>query len=185
MMKKLSAEETNEVLKILELRFKENINRHPNIKWEEVFQKLKSQPEKVWTLNEMEKTGGEPDIVEYDEKTEEYIFYDCSKETPIGRRNICYDHEALESRKKFKPDSSAVDMANEIGIEMLDEQEYRNLQKLGQFDLKTSSWIKTPLEIRNLGGAIFADRRYDTVFVYHNGADSYYGVRGFRGKLII
>ncbi len=185
MMKKLSAEETNEVLKILELRFKENINRHPNIKWEEVFQKLKSQPEKVWTLNEMEKTGGEPDIVEYDEKTEEYIFYDCSKETPIGRRNICYDREALESRKKFKPDSSAVDMANEIGIEMLDEQEYRNLQKLGQFDLKTSSWIKTPLEIRNLGGAIFADRRYDTVFVYHNGADSYYGVRGFRGKLII
>ena len=185
MMKKLSAEETNEVLKILELRFKENINRHPNIKWEEVFQKLKSQPEKVWTLNEMEKTGGEPDVVEYDEKTEEYIFYDCSKETPIGRRNICYDHEALESRKKFKPDSSAVDMANEIGIEMLDEQEYRNLQKLGQFDLKTSSWIKTPLEIRNLGGAIFADRRYDTVFVYHNGADSYYGVRGFRGKLII
>ena len=184
-MKKLSAEETNEVLKILELRFKENINRHPNIKWEEVFQKLKSQPEKVWTLNEMEKTGGEPDIVEYDEKTEEYIFYDCSKETPIGRRNICYDREALESRKKFKPDSSAVDMANEIGIEMLDEQEYRNLQKLGQFDLKTSSWIKTPLEIRNLGGAIFADRRYDTVFVYHNGADSYYGVRGFRGKLII
>lgn len=185
MMKKLSAEETNEVLKILELRFKENINRHPNIKWEEVFQKLKSQPEKVWTLNEMEKTGGEPDVVEYDEKTEEYIFYDCSKETPIGRRNICYDREALESRKKFKPDSSAVDMANEIGIEMLDEQEYRNLQKLGQFDLKTSSWIKTPLEIRNLGGAIFADRRYDTVFVYHNGADSYYGVRGFRGKLII
>lgn len=185
MMKKLSAEETNEVLKILELRFKENINRHPNIKWEEVFQKLKSQPEKVWTLNEMEKTGGEPDVVEYDEKTEEYIFFDCSKETPIGRRNICYDREALESRKKFKPDSSAVDMANEIGIEMLDEQEYRNLQKLGQFDLKTSSWIKTPLEIRNLGGAIFADRRYDTVFVYHNGADSYYGVRGFRGKLII
>jgi hypothetical protein len=184
-MKKLSAEETNEVLKILELRFKENINRHPNIKWEEVFQKLKSQPEKVWTLNEMEKTGGEPDVVEYDEKTEEYIFYDCSKETPIGRRNICYDREALESRKKFKPDSSAVDMANEIGIEMLDEQEYRYLQKLGQFDLKTSSWIKTPLEIRNLGGAIFADRRYDTVFVYHNGADSYYGVRGFRGKLII
>lgn len=182
-MKKLSAEETNELLKILELRFEENINRHPNIKWEEVFQKLKNQSEKVWTLNEMEKTGGEPDVVEYDGKTEEYVFYDCSKETPIGRRNICYDSEALESKKKFKPDSSAVDMANEIGIEMLDEQEYRNLQKLGQFDLKTSSWIKTPLEIRNLGGAIFADRRYDTVFVYHNGADSYYGVRGFRGLL--
>lgn len=182
-MTKLKANETEELLKILESRFEKNINRHPTVKWEQVYQKLLNQPEKIWSLNEMEKTGGEPDVVEYDEKVNEYVFYDCSKETPTGRRNVCYDREALESRKKFKPDNSAVDVAKEIGIEILDEQEYKNLQKLGQFDLKTSSWIKTPIEIRKLGGAIFADRRYDTVFIYHNGADSYYGVRGFRGCL--
>jgi hypothetical protein len=182
-MKKLTAEETKELLKILELRFKKNINRHQNVTWEQVLQKLNSRPEKIWSLNEMEKTGGEPDVVEYDEKLNEYVFYDCSKETPTGRRNICYDLEALESRKKFKPNNNAVDVAKEIGIEILDEQEYKNLQKLGQFDLKTSSWIKTPTEIRKLGGAIFADRRYDNVFIYHNGAESYYGVRGFRGLL--
>jgi hypothetical protein len=182
-MTKLNAKEVEALVKILESRFEKNINRHPNVKWEQVLQKLLNQSEKIWTLNEMEKTGGEPDVVEYDEKANEYVFYDCSKETPFGRRNVCYDREALESRKKFKPDNSAVDVAKEIGIEILDEQEYRNLQKLGQFDLKTSSWIKTPLEIRKLGGAIFADRRYDTVFIYHNGADSYYGVRGFRGLL--
>lgn len=182
-MTKLKANEIEKLLKILESRFEKNINRHPTVKWEQVYQKLLNQPEKIWSLNEMEKTGGEPDVVEYDEKVNEYVFYDCSKETPTGRRNVCYDREALESRKKFKPDNSAVDVAKEIGIEILDEQEYKNLQKLGQFDLKTSSWIKTPIEIRKLGGAIFADRRYDTVFIYHNSADSYYGVRGFRGSL--
>jgi len=182
-MTKLKANEKEKLLKILESRFEKNINRHPTVKWEQVYQKLLNQPEKIWSLNEMEKTGGEPDVVEYDEKVNEYVFYDCSKETPTGRRNVCYDREALESRKKFKPDNSAVDVAKEIGIEILDEQEYKNLQKLGQFDLKTSSWIKTPIEIRKLGGAIFADRRYDTVFIYHNSADSYYGVRGFRGSL--
>lgn len=182
-MNKLTDEEIKELFKILELRFKQNMNRHPNITWEQVFQKLHNKSEKIWSLNEMEKTGGEPDVVEYDEKTNEYIFYDCSKETPIGRRNVCYDREALESRKNFKPDNNAVDLAKEMGIEILDEQEYRNLQRLGKFDLKTSSWIKTSIEIRKLGGAIFADRRYDNVFIYHNGAESYYAVRGFRGSL--
>ncbi len=182
-MKKLTADQTEELLKTLEHRFEKNIDRHQNVTWEQVLQKLNNKPEKIWSLNEMEKTGGEPDVVEYDEKTNEYVFYDCSKETPTGRRNICYDREALESRKNFKPNNSAIDVANEIGIEMLDEKEYKNLQKLGEFDLKTSSWIKTPNEIRKLGGAIFADRRYDTVFIYHNGAESYYGVRGFRGSL--
>jgi len=184
-MKKLSAEEANKLLKILELRFEKNINRHPNIKWEQVVEKLNNQPEKIWTLNEMEKTGGEPDVVEFDQKLNKYVFYDCSKETPIGRRNMCYDREALESRKNFKPNNNAVDVAKEFGIEILDEQEYKNLQKIGEFDLKTSSWINTPANIRNLGGALFADRRYDNVFIYHNGAESYYAVRGFRGKLII
>lgn len=182
-MKKLTAEETAKLLKILELRFKKNMNRHQNVTWEQVLQKLNKSSEKIWSLNEMEKTGGEPDVVEYDEELNEYVFYDCSKETPTGRRNICYDLEALESRKKFKPSNNAIDLAKEIGIEILDEQEYKNLQKIGQFDLKTSSWIKTPTEIRKLGGAIFADRRYDNVFIYHNGAESYYGVRGFRGLL--
>jgi hypothetical protein len=182
-MGKLRNEQTDEVINILKQRFEKNMDRHINITWEQVFEKLSSKPEIIWSLNEMEKTGGEPDVVAYDEKSNEYIFYDCSKESPIGRRNICYDREALESRKKFKPQNNAIDMAKEMGIKILSEEEYRYLQKLGQFDLKTSSWIETPVEIRKLGGAIFADRRYNNIFIYHNGADSYYAVRGFRGSI--
>ncbi|MGE5456617.1 MAG: DUF4256 domain-containing protein [Ignavibacteriales bacterium] len=182
-MKGLTSEQESKLLEILKLRFDKNISRHSNIVWEKVLEKLMNNSEKIWSLNEMEKTGGEPDVVAFDQEKNEYIFYDCSKETPIERRNVCYDKDALESRKKFKPENSAIDMANEMGIEILNEEEYRNLQKLGEFDLKTSSWIKTPDNIRKLGGAIFGDRRYDNVFIYHNGADSYYAVRGFRGSL--
>lgn len=182
-MKELTSEQTNELIKILKVRFEKNMNRHQNITWEQVYRKISNRPEKIWSLNEMEKTGGEPDVVGYEENIDEYIFYDCSKETPAGRRNVCYDRESLESRKKYKPENNAVDMAKEMGISILNESEYKYLQKLGQFDLKTSSWIETPLEIRKLGGAIFGDRRYNNVFIYHNGADSYYSVRGFRGLL--
>lgn len=182
-MKRLSNADTEKLMQILELRFEENMERHQNIMWEEVLKKITNVPDKIWALNEMEKTGGEPDVIGFDKKTNEYIFCDCSEETPIGRRNLCYDREALEKRKKFKPDNSAIDMANQMGIEILNEEEYKYLQEIGQFDLKTSSWIKTPSEIRKLGGAIFGDRRYNRTFIYHNGADSYYAVRGFRGSL--
>ncbi len=183
MKPKLSPQETEGLLQILKVRFEKNKSRHQEIAWPDVQTRLESHPEKLWSLNEMEKTGGEPDIVGHDQATGEYIFYDCSAESPKGRRSICYDHEALEARKEFKPANSAVAMAAEIGIELLTEAEYRALQQLGKFDTKTSSWIKTPADIRKLGGAVFCDRRYDTVFVYHNGADSYYAARGFRGSL--
>ena len=172
-----------ELLETLRARFQKNISRHKGLDWAKLQVKLEANPKKLWSLSEMEKTGGEPDVVGLDAKTGEYLFYDCSSETPRGRRSICYDRAALDARKKFKPKDSAMDMAVEMGIEMLTEEHYRELQKLGEFDLKTSSWIVTPLEIRELGGALFADRRYDSVFVYHNGADSYYGARGFRGLL--
>lgn len=181
--KELSEAQREELLQVLKLRFEKNLNRHKDIEWAKVQEKLESNTEKMWSLNEMEQTGGEPDVIGYDDKTNEYIFCDCSEETPKERRNACYDREALESRKENKPRDNAIDMATAIGIEILTEEEYRELQKLGKFDMKTSSWLKTPLEIRKLGGAIFADRRYDHVFVYHNGASSYYGVRGFRGSL--
>ncbi|MDR6762341.1 hypothetical protein J2Y38_002552 [Flavobacterium sp. 2755] len=180
---KLSSEQQESLLSILEARFENNKHRHQNIEWEKVESKLKANPEKLWSLDEMERTEGEPDVVSYDEKTNEYIFYDCAAESPKGRRSICYDHEALEKRKENKPKDSAVNMASEMGIQILNEDEYRELQKLGKFDTKTSSWILTPANIRKLGGAIFSDFRYDTVFVYHNGADSYYAARGFRGSL--
>ena len=181
--KKLSSDQYEEMLKILKARFEKNMNRHKGMEWTKVEAKLESNPEKLWSLNEMEKTGGEPDVVGYDQKTDEYLFYDCSPETPKGRRNVCYDREALDSRKENKPENSALDMAAEMGIEILSEEEYRELQKLGEFDLKTSSWVTTPSKIRKLGGALFADRRFDTVFVYHNGAFSYYSARAFRGSL--
>lgn len=182
---KLSPEGTEELLKVLETRFLKNLNRHQGIDWSKVEAKLKANPEKLWSLDEMERTEGEPDVVGYDVKTDEYIFYDCSPESPKGRRSICYDHEALEKRKEHKPKDSAINMADEMGIHILDESEYKELQKLGKFDTKTSSWIKTPADIRKLGGAVFSDFRYNTVFVYHNGADSYYAARGFRGSLRI
>jgi len=181
--RKLSAEQTRELLKILKARFEKFSHRHKGIQWEEVQSRLEAHPEKLWSLNEMEATGGEPDVVGYDKKTGEYIFYDCAEESPKGRRSVCYDPEALASRKEHKPKHSAIGMAEEMGIELLTEQEYHELQKLGEFDLKTSSWIKTPPEIRKLGGALFCDRRYNTVFLYHNGAESYYAARGFRGVL--
>jgi hypothetical protein len=181
--KELSPEPREELLKTLKVRFEKNMNRHKGLEWPKVQARLQANAEKLWSLNEMETTGGEPDVVEYDKNTGETIFYDCSAESPKGRRNVCYDREALESRKEFKPKDTAMDMALAMGIEILTEEQYRELQKLGNFDLKTSNWLKTPAEIRKLGGAIFADRRYDHVFVYHNGADSYYGVRGFRGLL--
>ena len=180
---KLSTKEIEELLKSLKIRFESNINRHKGIVWKKVQTKLESDTDKLWSLNEMEKTGGEPDVVGYDKKTDEYIFYDCSAESPKGRRSLCYDPDALESRKEYKPKDSATNMAEAMGIELLTEQEYRDLQKLGNFDLKTSSWVKTPFEIRQLGGAIFCDRRYNTVFTYHNGAESYYAARGFRCSL--
>lgn len=179
----LSAEQREELLGTLEARFEKNMNRHHGIEWAKVRARLESNPEKLWSLNEMERTGGEPDVVGHDKKTDEYIFYDCSVESPQGRRSLCYDAEALEARKANKPDDSAVNMAAEMGIELLTEEQYRALQKLGKFDTKTSSWIKTPADIRELGGAVFADYRYGHVFVYHNGADSYYAARGFRGSL--
>ncbi len=183
--KKLPPEQNEELLKILKTRFDKNMNRHKGIEWEKVKAKLEASPEKMWSLDEMETTGGEPDVVGHDKKTGEYIFYDCSAESPKGRRSICYDHQALESRKEHKPENSAINMAADMGIEILTEEQYRELQQLGNFDLKTSSWVKTPADIRKLGGAIFCDRRYNTVFVYHNGAESYYGARGFRGSLRI
>ncbi|MDM5326174.1 DUF4256 domain-containing protein [Neobacillus sp. CF12] len=181
--KDLSPEQLEELLNALKTRFEKNIQRHEGIEWAEVQAKLEANPEKLWSLNEMERTGGEPDVVGHDKETGEYIFYDCSAESPKGRRSVCYDREALESRKQHKPENSAVNMAAEMGIELLSEEQYRNLQKLGIFDKKSSSWVQTPSDIRKLGGAIFCDWRYGHVFVYHNGADSYYAARGFRGAL--
>lgn len=179
----LSSEEYKDILEILKERFEKNMNRHKGMEWEEVEEKLKDNTEKLWSLYEMDRTGGEPDIIGYDEETGEYVFYDCSDESPKGRRSICYDRKALESRKQNKPQNNVIDMALDMGIEVLTEGQYRELQKLGRFDLKTSSWVKTPENIRKKGGAIFCDCRYDTVFVYHNGAESYYSARGFRGSL--
>lgn len=181
--KKLSPDQTKELLKTLKARFEKNMDRHKGLEWAKVQAKLEANAEKLWSLNEMEKTGGEPDVVGHDKKTGEYIFYDCSAESPKDRRSFCYDRDALDSRKEHKPKNSAIDMATAMGIELLTEEQYRDLQKLGQFDLKTSSWIKTAANIRKLGGALFCDRRYDTIFVYHNGAESYYAARGFRGSL--
>ncbi|GAA0331038.1 DUF4256 domain-containing protein [Bacillus carboniphilus] len=183
MTTELSQQQREELLQVLKNRFEKNMNRHEGLEWANIQEKLEANPEKLWPLYEMERTEGEPDVVGYDEKTDEYIFYDCSKESPKGRRSVCYDREALEARKKHKPENSAIDMAADMGIEMLSEEQYRKLQTLGNFDLKTSSWVQTPANIRGLGGALFCDRRYDTVFVYHNGADSYYAARGFRGSL--
>lgn len=179
----LSLEQREELLRTLEARFEKNMNRHKGLEWAKIQARLEANTEKLWSLNEMEITGGEPDVVGHDNTTDEYIFYDCSVESPKGRRSVCYDREALESRKKHKPENNAIDMATAMGIELLTEEQYRELQKLENFDMKTSSWIQTPENIRNLGGAIFCDYRYDTVFVYHNGADSYYAARGFRGSL--
>jgi hypothetical protein len=181
--KELSKGQRDEILKALKARFEKNMNRHQNLEWATVQAKLEANFDKLWSLYEMERTGGEPDVVGHDEKTGEMIFYDCAAESPKGRRSICYDGEARESRKEFKPENSAMELAAAMGIEVLTEEQYRELQKLGSFDTKTSSWLKTPNEIRNLGGAIFGDQRYDHVFVYHNGAESYYGARGFRGSL--
>jgi hypothetical protein len=181
--KELAREQREELLRTLKARFEKNMNRHKGLEWAKVQAKLEAHTEKLWPLNEMERTGGEPDVVGQDKKTGEYIFYDCSAESPKGRRNVCYDREGLESRKTFKPENNAIDMAAAMGIDLLTEEQYRELQKLGNFDTKTSSWVKTPSDIRKLGGALFADRRYGAVFVYHNSAPSYYAVRAFRGSL--
>jgi hypothetical protein len=181
--KELSPEQRDEQLKVLKARFEKNMNRHKGLEWAKVHAKLEANAEKMWSLHEMERTGGEPDVVGQDKNTGEYIFYDCSAETPKGRRSVCYDREALDARKEHKPKDSAVDMATAMGIELLTEEQYRELQKLGEFDTKTSSWVKTPPEIRKLDGALFCDRRFDHVFLYHNGAESYYGGRAFRGSL--
>jgi hypothetical protein len=181
----LSQTQRDELIKALKVRFEKNMNRHKGLEWAKVQAKLEANTKKLWSLHEMERTGGEPDIVGHDKKTGEYIFYDCSAESPNGRRSICYDRKALDSRKEHKPKNSAMDMAATMGIELLTEEEYRELQELGNFDMKTSSWIQTPSAIRDLGGALFCDRRYNTVFVYHNGAESYYAGRGFRGSLRI
>jgi hypothetical protein len=183
MKKKLTVEEREVLLGELKSRFAKNSNRHKGLDWAKVLARLEAHPDKLWSLHEMEKTGGEPDVVGFDKKSGEFIFYDCAEETPKGRRSICFDKAALESRKEHKPKDSAMNMAEAMGIEILTEEEYRDLQKLGEFDRKTSSWIATPAAIRKLGGALFCDRRYDTVFLYHNGAESYYAVRGFRGSL--
>jgi len=183
MKSKLSSEQREALIKILKARFEKNMNRHKGLEWAKVQAKLEANTGKLWSLNEMERTGGEPDVVGHDKKTDEYIFYDCSAESPKDRRSLCYDCEALESRKEHKPKDNAIDVATAMGIEILNEEQYRELQKLGKFDTKTSSWVKTPAEIRKLGGAVFCDRRYDHVFVYHNGAESYYAARGFRGSL--
>jgi hypothetical protein len=181
--KELSPEQREELLRALEARFERNMNRHKGLEWDRVQAKLEAKSEELWSLKEMERTGGEPDVVGHDKKTGEYLFYDCSAESPKGRRSVCYDREALESRKEHKPEDNAIDMAAAMGIELLTEEQYRELQKLGNFDAKTSSWVKTPSDLRKLGGALFCDRRYDTVFVYHNGAESYYAARAFRGSL--
>ena len=181
--KQLSPERRKELLLALKARFEKNMNRHKGLEWAKVQAKLEANAEKLWSLNEMESTGGEPDVIGHDKKTGEYIFYDCSAESPKDRRSLCYDREALDSRKENKPKGSAVDAAAGMGIELLTEEQYRELQKLGEFDTKTSSWVKTPPKVRDLGGALFCDRRFDTVFVYHNGAESYYAARGFRGSL--
>lgn len=182
---RLQPQECEELLQILKTRFEKNMNRHIGLEWAQIQNKLDRNMEKLWSLHEMERTGGEPDVIAYDNNTEEFVFYDCSVEAPKGRRSICYDQEALASRKDNKPQNSAIGMATEMGIEILTEEQYRELQKLGIFDMKTSSWVKTPEHIRNLGGAIFCDRRYNTVFMYHNGAESYYASRGFRGSLSV
>src|ERR1700688_4771373 len=179
----LSKKQREEIVSALKARFEKNMNRHKGLEWANAQARLEANAEKLWSLNEMERTGGEPDIVGHDKKTGEYIFYDCSAESPKGRRSICYDREALDSRKEHKPEDNAIEMAAAMGIEVLTEEQYRELQKLGNFDTKTSSWVKTSSDIRKLGGALFCDRRYDTVFVYHNGAESYYAARGFRGSL--
>jgi hypothetical protein len=181
--KELSREQREQLLRALKARFEKNMDRHQGLEWAKVQARLEANAEKLWSLSEMERTGGEPDVVGHDKKTGEYIFYDCSAESPGGRRSLCYDREALESRKENKPKDNAVDAAAAMGIELLTEEQYRDLQKLGNFDTKTSSWVKTPSDIRKLGGALFCDRRYDTVFVYHNGAESYYAARAFRGSL--
>jgi len=179
----LSKKQREEILAALKARFEKNMNRHKGLEWAEVQARLEANAEKLWSLHEMERTGGEPDVVAHDKKTGEYIFYDCSAESPKGRRSLCYDREALNSRKEAKPKDNAVDLAAAMGIELLTEEQYRELQKLGDFDTKTSCWVKTPSNIRKLGGALFCDRRFDTVFVYHNGAESYYAARGFRASL--
>ena len=183
--KTLPPEQRGELLRALKTRFEKNMNRHNGLEWAKVQAKLEANAEKLWSLNEMERTGGEPDVVGYDKKTGEYVFYDCSAETPPGRRNVSYDREGQESRKAFKPENNAVDMATAMGIELLTEEQYRELQRLGDFDTKTSSWVKTPSDIRKLGGALFADRRYGHVFMYHNSAPSYYNARSFRGSLSV
>ncbi|HTS37857.1 MAG TPA: DUF4256 domain-containing protein [Candidatus Solibacter sp.] len=179
----LALKQREELLAILKARFEKNMNRHNGLEWAQVQTKLEASPEKLWSLNEMERTGGEPDVVSYDKRTGEYTFYDCAAESPKGRRSLCYDREALDSRKENKPRDNAMEMAAAIGIELLTDEQYRELQKLGEFDTKTSSWVETPLKVRKLGGALFCDRRFDTVFLYHNGAESYYAARGFRGWL--
>ena len=181
--KDMKAKEREELLSLLKARFEKNMNRHKGLEWSKVQAKLEAGSEKLWSLHEMERTGGEPDLVGYDKKTGEYIFYDCSAESPKGRRSVCYDGDALKSRKEHKPKNSAMDMATAIGIEILTEEQYRELQQLGEFDTKTSSWVQTPSDIRKLGGALFCDRRYGHVFLSHNGAESYYAARGFRGSL--
>ena len=181
--KELSSTQRAELLPLFEARFKQHMERHKGIEWSKVQARLEARPEKLWSLSEMEKTGGEPDVVGYDKKTGEYIFFDCSAQSPKGRTNLCYDRAALEARKQFKPKNTALDVAAAIGIEILSEEQYRELQELGEFDTKSSSWVLTPQKIRDLGGALFCDRRFDTVFVYHNGAESYYSGRGFRGSL--
>lgn len=179
----VSQQQKEELLKTLQTRFEKNLNRHKDLEWKKIQEKLEANPEKLWSLNEMEETGGEPDVIKYDKTTDEYVFYDCSAESPKGRRSVCYDPEALESRKQHKPKYSAIGMAAEMGIELLTEEQYHELQQLGKFDTKTSSWIVTPADVRALGGAIFGDWRYGKTFIYHNGAESYYGARGFRGSL--
>jgi hypothetical protein len=181
--KKLSSKHSEDLLDVLKGRFAQNMNRHKELEWSNVQSRLEANPEKLRSLNEMEATGGEPDVVDYDKNTGEFIFYDCSAESPKGRRSICYDRKALEARKEHKPEGNVIDMASAMGIELLTEEQYRDLQKLGNFDTKTSSWVDTPADIRKLGGALFCDRRYGHVFVYHNGAESYYAARGFRGSL--
>ena len=179
----LSQEQREELINTLQVRFEKNMSRHEGLDWANVQAKLEANMEKLWSLHEMEATGGEPDVVDYDANTDEFIFYDCSAESPKGRRSLCYDREAWEARKNHKPENTAMDVAKDMGIELLTEEQYRHLQELGKFDLKTSSWVQTPDNIRKLGGAIFCDRRYDTIFMYHNGAESYYAARGFRGSL--